>query len=105
MADPDAQPPERIAHLVNHVPHSVVTARTAALLETDDAGWKIELVVGDQYRLDRHLVERGHTLRRASAPVHEAHGLEQPDFLTGNARPRELGLMARLIAERRAMTA
>ena len=53
MADADAQPPERIAHLRDDIAHAVVSAGAAALLQAHDAGREIELVVSDQDRLRR----------------------------------------------------
>ena len=99
MADADAQAPERVAQLRDDIPHPVVPARAAPLLEADDAGRKIELVIGYENRLDRHLVEPRHAVHGTSAAVHEAHRLHQPQLLASNARPRNLRVVTRLVAK------
>src|SRR5579872_1593145 len=103
MPDADSQSPERIAHVRDHVAHAVVPGSAAASFEAHDAGGEIELVVGDEDCLQRHLIEGRNTADRIAAVVHVAHRFEQPDFSLGDARTGELGAMPRLAAERRAV--
>src|SRR5205814_5536699 len=58
-----------------------------------------------QHRLDRDLVVVRDAAHRVAAAVHVAHGLEQPQILSADARPCELRLVARLAAEGRLVAA
>jgi len=77
MADPDTQSPEVIAHLGRDIPDAIVASRAPALLQLDDAGREIEVVVSDQDGVDRILLEIRDTLSGTAAAVHEGRGLQQ----------------------------
>src|SRR5947209_6845683 len=101
VPDTDAQPPERIAHVRDHIAHAVVAGGAATLFEPYHARGEVELVVRHQHRLDRDLVVIRDAAHRVAAAVHVAHGLEQPQILSADARTCELRLVARLAAEGR----
>src|ERR1700730_14911582 len=105
MSDTDPESPELIAHLRGNVAYAVVTGGAATLPQLDDAGRKIQVVIRDEYRLDGHFVEIGHALDRATAAIHEAHGLQQPQLGVAEPHLRELALVARLIPEHAAEAA
>src|SRR5580704_4342543 len=105
MADADAQAPERVTHLRDDIPHPVVSARATALLEADDARRKIELVISDENRLDRHLVEPRQAVHRTAAAVHEAHRLQEPQLITAHTGPGHFRAVTRLVAKRRPVAA
>src|SRR5438477_433581 len=105
VPDTDAQPPERIAHVRDHIAHAVVAGGAATLFEPYHARGEIELVVRHQHRLDRDLVVIRDAAHRVAAAVHVAHGLEQPQILSADARTCELRLVARLAAEGRLVAA
>ena len=105
MSDADPQSPELIAHLRGDIPYAVVTRSAPTLPQLDDAGRKIQVVVRDEYRLDRNLVEIGHALDRAAAAIHEAHGLQQPQLGVAEPHLRKLALVARLTPEYAAQAA
>src|ERR1700733_12547973 len=99
MADADAQPPERVTHLRDDIPHPVVSARAAALLEADDARGKIELVISDEDRLDRYLVEARQAVHSTAAVIHEAHRLQEPQLITPYTRSGHFRTVTRLVAK------
>src|SRR5256884_582716 len=105
VPDTEAQPPERIAHVRDHIAHAVVAGGAATLFEPYHARGEIELVVRHQHRLDRDLVVIRDAAHRVAAAVHVAHGLEQPQILSADARTCELRLVARLDAEGRLVAA
>src|SRR5438067_1441868 len=105
VPDTDAQPPERIAHVRDHIAHAVVAGGAATLFEPYHARGEVELVVRHQHRLDRDLVVIRDAAHRVAAAVHVAHGLEQPQILSADARTCELRLVARLAAEGRLVAA
>ena len=105
VADADAQPPEPVAHLRDHVAHAVVAGGAAALLEAHDARPENPARrSATRIDSDGHLVEGRDAAHRLAAVVHVAHRLQQPQLALADARARQLALVARLAAEHRAVT-
>jgi hypothetical protein len=82
-----------------------VAAVAATFLQPYRAARQIDLVVRHEHLRGRDLVEAEHTRNRPAAAVHETHGLDQPDFLTGDTHPRELRLVFAFAAKGAAVPA
>ena len=98
MPDAYAESPELITHLRGNVAYAVVPSSAATLSQLDDAGRKIQVVIRDEYRLDRYFVEIRDALRWAAAVVHEGHGLQQPQLGPVDPHLRKLALVTGLAA-------
>ena len=105
VPDADTQAPEGIALRGNEIAQAIVPTVTAGLLEPYRPAGQIDFIMRHQHFGGRNLVEPQHARHRATAAVHESHGLGQPDLLAANSHAREFGLVLALVSERAAMSA
>src|SRR5277367_1898590 len=105
MTDAQTNSPKIFADVRDGVAQSIVSAMSAALLQSHGAYGQIELVVRNQDLLRQDLEEIAHLPDRQAAAIHIGSRLQQRDFLIADVDSSRLAREFSIIAKFAVMTA